>query len=103
MSALVTYTFVWHSLSDACPKCQDLNGRQFFEQDIFQNTLKDSVYGDIWNLDADHTLAHPNCRCQLEVHAKPSNILEENLGMLKEQLILLRDEIKQTTALLRGR
>jgi len=67
MSEPISYVFSWRALSDACPKCQALNGQEWNDQDLFQNTLWDPIYGDIWNLDADHTLAHPNCRCQLEV------------------------------------
>jgi len=63
----LTYIFTWHSLSDACPKCRSLNGQEFHDQDLFQERLFSHIWGDIWNLDADHTLAHPNCRCQLEV------------------------------------
>ena len=61
-----TYVFAWHALSDACPTCQALNGTEFYKQNIFQNTLW-SASGDIWDLDNDKSLVHPNCRCQLEV------------------------------------
>jgi len=70
----ISYVFVWHALSDACPKCQRLNGREWRDQDLFQNILWDPVWGNIWNLDADHSLAHGehqyNCRCQLEVRTE---------------------------------
>ena len=65
-----TTVFMWHSLSDACPKCRSLNGHEWREQDLFQNTLWDAVWGDVWNLNADYSLAHPNCRCQLEVRVE---------------------------------
>jgi len=103
MSDVVSFTFTWHALSDACDKCQRLNGKEYPERDIFENTLWDPVWGDIWNFDADHTLAHPNCRCQLEVRVKPSETLEEDLEMLKVELLLLRDEIKGSLERLRGR
>lgn len=67
---IVTYIFVWHCLSDACEKCRALNGREWREQSIFQNTLWDMFFGDIWDLNVDHSLAHPNCRCQLEVRVE---------------------------------
>jgi len=67
----ISYVFMWHALSDACPKCQALNGKEWLDQDLFTHTVWDSVYGDVWDLDADHSLAHGaqqyNCRCQLEV------------------------------------
>ena len=62
-----SYVFKWNALSDACPKCQRLNQREWTDQDLFANRLTDVFEGDIWDLDADHTLAHPNCRCQLAV------------------------------------
>jgi len=62
----ISYVFVWHALSDACSKCQALNGSEFRDQNIFQNTLW-SASGDIWDLDINQSVVHPNCRCQLEV------------------------------------
>jgi len=61
------YVFAWHSLSDACPKCQSLDGKEFYEQDLFQEKLFSEVWGDLWDLNRDIPLTHPNCRCQLEV------------------------------------
>lgn len=63
----ISYVFAWHALSDACPKCQALNGREWCEQDLFQDVLWDPIWGDVWDLNADHPLTHPHCRCQLEV------------------------------------
>jgi len=63
----IEYVFVWHALRDACPKCRSLSEQEFHDQDIYQHTVFSVIWGDIWDLDADHTLAHPNCRCQLEV------------------------------------
>ena len=84
-----SYVFAWHSLSDACPKCQRLNGREWRDQDLFANRLYDVFEGDIWDLDASHTLAHPNCRCQLEVRVIMGEVkipewqeLAELLGVL---------------------
>jgi len=67
VDAAIRYVFTWHALSDCCPKCRHLNGKEYRDQDLFQNTLWDVFWGDIWDLDADHTLVHPNCRCQLEL------------------------------------
>jgi hypothetical protein len=62
----ISYVFMWNALSDACPKCQALNGSEFRDQNVFQNTLW-AASGDIWDLDNDRSLVHPNCRCQLTV------------------------------------
>lgn len=67
MSEQIEYVFVWHALSDACPICRTLNGHEFHDQNLYQNVLWHPIYGNVWNLDADRTGAHPNCRCQLEV------------------------------------
>ena len=70
MSEGITYILTWHACSDACTKCQHLNGREYRDQDIFQQTVWDSIWGNIWHLDEGHSLAHPNCRCQLEVRVE---------------------------------
>ena len=71
---VATYIFTWFSLSDACRKCRALNGRDFHDQDLFQEVLWDPVWGDLWDLNADHSLAHGreqhNCRCQLTVRVE---------------------------------
>ncbi len=62
------FTFVWHTTwMNPCPRCQSLNGRVFTDQDLFQHTLWDPIYGDLWDLDNDFPLIHPNCKCVLEV------------------------------------
>lgn len=71
----ITYIFKWNALSDACPKCRRLNGREFYDQDINQGVLWGLGEGEIWNLDADHSMAHCkhsacNCRCQLAVRVE---------------------------------
>ena len=63
----VTYIFAWHSLSDACEKCRALDGKEWRDQDLFGDVLWDVFYGDLWDLHSGISLAHPNCRCQLEV------------------------------------
>jgi hypothetical protein len=68
-----TYVFAWHSLSDACPKCQNLNGREWHDQDIFQEMLWDPIWGELWDLWADQSMMHGmsgTCRCQLEVRVE---------------------------------
>jgi len=70
----ISYVFAWHCLSDACPKCQNLNGREWTDQDLFQEYLWDPIWGNVWDLWADNSMAHGeeqyNCRCQLEVRAE---------------------------------
>jgi len=72
----ITYIFAWHAHGDelTCEKCRHLNGREWREQDIFQQVLWDPIGGDVWNLDEDHSVAHGkgqyNCRCQLTVRVE---------------------------------
>jgi len=66
----VSYVFAWHALSDACPKCRALNGREWHDQDLFQDVLWDPIHGNLWDLNVDRSLMHGGsgtCRCQLEV------------------------------------
>jgi hypothetical protein len=64
-------TFMWHSMGDACPQCQSLNGRIYTDQDIFDVTLWDPWWGDILNLETGQKYTHGgtgiNCRCTCEV------------------------------------
>lgn len=76
----ITYIFMWHSLTDACPKCQMLNGHEWYEQDLFQDILWDPLFGNLWDLNNDIPLTHSHCRCQLEVR------VELNLDQLPSML-----------------
>jgi len=81
----INYVFMWHCLSDACEKCRSLNGREWREQDLFKEVLWDMFYGDIWDLNANHSLAHPNCRCQLEVRVESVDLERlDGFATLKE-------------------
>ena len=86
MSELVNYTFTWHALSDACPKCRALNGKDYVNVDVFKEVVWDPVWGDVWDLDAAVSKAHPNCRCQLEL--RKIDIDEEALFSELKQLML---------------
>jgi len=85
---IADYIFTWQALTDACPKCQSLNGQEFRDQDLFQEVLFSVVWGDIWDLNRDHTLAHPNCRCQLTVRVEFDWANWETLQELHETIML---------------
>jgi hypothetical protein len=55
----------WYAYFDACPVCKDLNG-QVWETPRLTGTLIHPVHGPVYDLDADVSLTHPNCRCFLE-------------------------------------
>lgn len=71
--------------------------REYRDQNIYQNTLWDVHWGNIWDLNADHSLAHPNCRCQLTVRVviEPRSF-EEEKKLLFESLRVLRQKIEQS-------
>jgi hypothetical protein len=119
-SDIITCRFTWQSLESACPKCAELNGMEWI-QDINLPTLHDVFFGDVWDLDADCSLAHSNCKCALlvsvEFHPEEwteltefKTALEENLGMsvgtsdisgIREQIASLREDIETTNISMR--
>jgi len=93
-----SYVFAWHALSDACPKCQSLNGQEFYDQDLFQEVLYSPIWGDLWDLNNDHPLTHPNCRCQLEVRVnvdvtqiREYTVLAETITRYGRQVTVYRE------------
>lgn len=70
----LSYFFKWNALSDACPTCRSLNGKEYVNQDIYQEYLWDPIWGNIWDFWADNSMAHGqeryNCRCQLAVRVE---------------------------------
>jgi hypothetical protein len=86
----VTFTFMWHALNDACPECANLNGRIFEGQNIYQDTLWDPIWGDVWDMNIDMPLTHggtgAHCRCQLEVQAHFDWAKLEETGQLPNVL-----------------
>jgi hypothetical protein len=81
---------MWHALGDACPECQNLNGRTWTGQDIFQDILWDPIWGNIWDMNIDMPLTHggtgAHCRCQLEVQAHFDWSKLEETGQLSNVL-----------------
>jgi len=63
----VSFIFRWIAFPGCCRKCSFLNGRIWINQDVFQPVLLDSEFGPIWDLDRDVSLAHPHCKCSLDV------------------------------------
>ena len=65
-----TYLFTWHT-NWACPckKCQTLDGRMYSDVTIYDPYLFDGEFGNIWDIQNDEPLTHPNCKCYLEVEA----------------------------------
>lgn len=100
---IVDYAFVWHALADACPKCKSLNARQWREgQDIYKNVLWDTFWGNIWDLNADHSLAHPNCRCQLEVLVVRAEVHPKVIGEITILVRELNQELRTFITELKG-
>jgi len=93
---VATYIFTWHSMIDSysCAKCVALNGREYREQDLFAPVLVDPEFGPIWDLNADHSLAHGrtkyNCRCQLTVRVEFDWSKWEVLQEIQETMRLVK-------------
>jgi hypothetical protein len=90
------FKFVFHTTwIDACHVCAALDGQTFTDQDLFQHTLWSPIWGDIWDLDNDLPLTHPNCKCRLEVIYEST--LDELLLPSKTDIIT-RNNATQTVA-----
>lgn len=69
----ISYVFTWQGIIDnhTCAKCKRLIGRQYRDQDLFQDVLWDSFEGDIFDLNRGVSLAHGGgshfCRCTVTV------------------------------------
>jgi len=69
----ISYVFRWIGIVDnrTCAKCKRLIGREYHDQDLFQNVLWDPFEGDIFDLDRGISLAHGGgpyfCRCTVVV------------------------------------
>jgi hypothetical protein len=63
----ITYEILWATFAaDACPRCQHLNGATWTLKEL-TGTLSHPSEGAVYDLDADLSLTHPNCRCYLFV------------------------------------
>lgn len=100
MSEAVSYVFAWHSLSDACPKCQRLNNRDFWlrGRDLDRGIIWALGEGEVWDLDKGHSLAHPNCRCQLELRN-----VEIETDVLFAELKQIMLDLKQQLLMWKGK
>jgi hypothetical protein len=61
----LSFEVAWHAYSDACPKCLRLDG-QVWTFPRLTGILGHPDFGAVYDLDADVSLTHPNCRCYLE-------------------------------------
>lgn len=76
MTKDIVINITWWATPDACPKCSGLHGYVFRDVDIFQSHLTHPIYGDVWDLDLNISLMHPNCKCCLEVTIEVTPISE---------------------------
>jgi hypothetical protein len=62
------FKFTWHTnWLEPCRKCQGLNGKTFDGTSVYEGALYDPIWGDVWDITTDTSMAHPNCKCFLEV------------------------------------
>jgi hypothetical protein len=66
--AEATYLFTWHTAwLEPCEKCKRLEGRMYSEYTLESDYIYDGEFGNIWDIQNDMPLTHPNCKCFLEV------------------------------------
>lgn len=63
----LTIHVTWFALLDACEVCRDLN-LQSWEAPNLTGILTHPMHGPVYDLDADVSLTHANCRCQVEFY-----------------------------------
>jgi len=91
----ISYVFRWIGIIDSrtCAKCRRLIGREYRDQDLFQNVLWDPFEGDIFDLDRGISLAHGGgphfCRCTVTVDVifditTLQNVLEISKAVARE-------------------
>jgi hypothetical protein len=61
----LSFEVAWHAFGDACPKCLQLDG-QIWTFPRLTGILGHPSFGSVYDLDADVSLMHKNCRCYLE-------------------------------------
>lgn len=91
---VVNVTITWHTQHDGkvCKHCEALNGRTWFNYDIFtRRYLEDFMFGPVWDLAEDKSMMHGasgTCRCYLmmEINAdlKKIPVFTPTAGMLQE-------------------
>jgi hypothetical protein len=108
----------WYAYFDACEVCKDLNG-QVWETPRLTGIVNHPIHGPVYDLDADISLAHPNCRCFVEftpiidfektavfqlsqkILAETKEGMPSNIDEATKQVETLRVETQHTTGALR--
>lgn len=64
----ITYDVTWHTCQDdrTCQRCLELDG-ETWNFPRLTGILEHPVFGPIYDLDADVSFTHSNCRCFLEI------------------------------------
>jgi hypothetical protein len=97
----IFFQVTWHSLTDACPKCRELDG-EVWTSSKFEGTLIHPNFGAVYDLDADVSLTHPNCRCYLEidpyVNLEETEIFKSLEPIFAEVKMELPSNIQEATA-----
>jgi len=93
------FTFTWQTIDvDACKKCLAMNGTQWQTLELTP-VLVHPLFGDVYDLEIDKSLVHPNCRCYLQIDVQVdlekiptvANFSEEIAGVMK----VMPSDIKQ--------
>lgn len=111
----ITYIFTWRTSRDerVCPICHPLDGQVMFF-DLFAPVLVSDTHGVVWDLNADHSLAHGvrryRCRCTLDVDVEVDwdkiiefNELKTNLELMDIRINLRKEVFKLSSVISEAR
>jgi len=97
----ITYELLWETFAaDACPRCQHLNGATWTLKTL-TGTLSHPSEGDIYDLDADLSLTHPNCRCFLlitpQIDLEKTELFQAMKNVFEEVKMDMPSNIQEAT------
>lgn len=111
----ITYIFTWRTSRDerVCPICHPLDGQVIFF-DLFAPVLVSDTHGAVWDLNADHSLAHGvrryRCRCSLDVDVEVDwdkivefNELKTNLELMGINIEWSKERFKLSSSITEAR
>lgn len=99
-SALI-FVWRWQTLDEhACERCLALDGSEWQTLDLTP-ILVHPFFGDVYDLETDQSLMHPNCRCYLDVDVQVdleklplvANLSKEIDGVMKAMPSNIREAI----------
>lgn len=88
MKGLVGFEIGWHAWGDACDKCITLDGQKWFvAKTELTGILTHPEFGAVYDIDADVSLTHPNCKCWVFVEPL-FELMETEAGLAVAELAI---------------